>query len=124
MGIAVAIVVFLILAVIAWLVYSGVATNKAAKKASHQEPGDPRVETLEYRVPDGQDPAVLMAALEQRGYTAALDDVHAAKHLVIACPNGREQDRASIRTVIDEADRTSLEGPELTHNKVAFEDEK
>ncbi|HEX2175443.1 MAG TPA: hypothetical protein VHG70_06000 [Nocardioidaceae bacterium] len=124
MGIAVAIAVFLVLAVIAWLVYSGVATNKAAKKASDQEPGDPRVETLEYHVPDGQDPTVVMSALEQQGYTTALDEVRAEKHLVIACPHGREQDRARIRTVIDEADQTSIEGPDVGLGKVVFEDEK
>ncbi len=124
MGIAVAIVVFLVLAVIAWLVFSGVATNRAAKEAARQEPGDPRVETLEYRVPDGQDPTVLVAALQQAGYTAALDDVRAEKHLVISCPGGREHDRDRIRTVIDGADRTSIEGPEIRAGRVAFEDEK
>jgi hypothetical protein len=44
--------------------------------------------------------------------------------VAIACPSGRDRERARVRTVIAEADSTSLEGPELSSGKVAFEDEQ
>lgn len=126
MGIAVAILVFLLLAVVAWLVFSGVAAGKAGKEAAQRRdsPEDPGVETLRYRIPDAQDPAVLITALDRAGYTASLDDERAEKHLVVACPAGRDRERARVRALIGDADETSLEGPEFQTGKVAFEDEK
>jgi hypothetical protein len=124
MGIVVASLLVLVLAVLAWWIFSTVGAGKAGKVAEQQDTTDPRVETLRYRIPDAQDPTVLISALEQEGYTADLDDVRAEKYLVVACPAGRDRERAHVRSLIDGKDKTSLEGPEFNPGKVVFEDEK
>jgi hypothetical protein len=62
--------------------------------------------------------------LDRAGYTADLDDVAGEKHLVVACPAGRERERARVRSVLGENDTTSIEGPEFNPGMVTFEDEK
>lgn len=121
---AVAIIAVVVLAIVAWLLFHAYA-GKAGKEAEeHQAPGDPGVETLRYWVPDAQDPTVIIAALDRAGYQATLDDVRGDKHLAVACPAGRDRERARVRSVIEEADTTSIEGPQFNPGKVTFEDEK
>ena len=116
--------VFLVLAVVVGIAYSARATGKVAKKAEQQaSPTDPRVETLRYRVPDGQDPTVLISALEPEGYTADLDVEGAGRSLVIACPAGRDRERARVRSILAEHQTASLEGPPIKPGKTIFEDE-
>jgi hypothetical protein len=125
MNTAIALIALLIVAGIALAWYSARTTRKAVKAAEAQgAPTDPRMETLRYHVPDAQDPTVLISALDRAGYTADLDDVAGEKHLVIACPAGRDRERARVRSVLGDSDRTSLEGPEFNPGKVTFEDEK
>ena len=125
MGLAVAIVVGIAVLVVVWFVVSGYAVRKSAKDAVLEDtPEDPNVETLRYRVPDTQDPAVLIAHLEQIGYTSTLDDVRGDKVLSVACPSGRDDDRTRVRTALQEVDTTGLEGAELNPGRVTFEDEK
>lgn len=125
MGLAVAIIVGLAILALAWFLLSGAAVGKSAKEADRQEsPDHPGVESLRYRVPDSQDPSVLIAALSQAGYTADLDEVDAAKYLDIACPAGRDRERARVRTVIAESDTQSFEGPAFKPGPVAFVDEQ
>jgi hypothetical protein len=116
--------VFLVLAVVVGIAYSARATGKVAKLAEEQaSPADPRIQTLRYRVPDGQDPAVLIAALEPEGYTADLEVLDAARFLVIACPAGRDRERARVRHILAEHEVASLEGPPISPGKPIFEDE-
>ena len=125
MGLAVAIVVGIAALVVVWFVVSGYAVRKSAKNAVVEDtPEDPKVETLRYRVPDIQDPAVLIAQLEQVGYMSTLDDVRGDKVLSIACPEGRDEDRSRIRSALHEVDTTGLEGAKLNPGRVTFEDEK
>src|SRR5918995_1338891 len=99
MGIVVGALVAAVVLVIAWWIFSAVAAGKAGQEAERQQaPDDPRVETLRYHIPDAQDPTVLIATLDRAGYTADLDDVTGEKHLVIACPAGRERERAHVRS--------------------------
>jgi hypothetical protein len=117
--------VFLVLALVAWVAYSARATGRVAKKAEAQaSPGDPRVETLRYRIPDAQDPAVLISGLETAGYTADLDPDGGERYLVIACPAGRERERPRVRSILRENALASIEGPAFNPGKVTFEDEK
>ncbi len=124
MEIGIGIILLLVIAAIAWPFLTGRAGRKAAQAAERNEPGALTTETVRYRVPDGQDPLVLMSALERAGFTTALDEVAAEKILAIACPHGRDQDRDRIRSVLEDADRSSLEGPQVRTGRVAFEDEK
>jgi hypothetical protein len=125
MGIVVGALVAAVVLLLAWWIFSTLAAGKVGKDAERQHaPDDPRVETLRYRIPDAQDPIVLISALDRAGYTADLDDVAGEKHLVVACPAGRDRERARVRSVLGESDTTSIEGPEFNPGRVTFEDEK
>jgi hypothetical protein len=124
MEIGIGILLLIIIAVIAWPFLTGRAGQKAGKAAEQLEPGSTMAETLRYRVPDGQDPVVLMSALEQAGFRTAMDEAVAEKYLEITCPHGRRQDRDRVRSVLEDADRSSLEGPQVRTGRVTFEDEK
>jgi len=65
---------------------------------------DPATHALSYLVPDGQDPAALMAALAHDGVTTAMDSDGGIERLLIAC---EENDRALVRGVLDDANRGS-----------------
>jgi hypothetical protein len=83
----------------------------------------PATETLDYAVPTGQDPVVVMSALETHGFTARLDQSGEVLH--IHCPDGREQARDRARAVITEADSSAIEhGQPLDHGRVRFLDER
>lgn len=85
---------------------------------------DPRVPSLRYRMPDFQDPPVLIGALKQAGYNSTVDEVAGSKFLVVDCPAGLDRERARVRSVISDQNRLSLEGPEFQQGQIAFEDEK
>jgi hypothetical protein len=85
--------------------------------------GNALAEDLRYEVPNGQDPAPLMAALAREGYDAAPETVQGNRRLVIACPNGLERDRPKVRTIIEEANRTSMLDGIPLEREVRFEGE-
>ncbi len=124
MNVLAAFLVFFVLAVALVVGYSARTTGKVAKKAEAQDARDPRVEALDYQVPDGQDPAVLISALQSEGYTADLEVRDAGRYLAIACPAGRERERARVRNVLAQNHMASIEGPSFSPGKIAFEDEK
>jgi hypothetical protein len=60
--------------------------------------------TLDYLVPPGQDPAALMAALQEDGYQAA-PDPRRTDLLHIACPTGLDRERPRVRATLESAER-------------------
>jgi hypothetical protein len=124
MEIAIGLLLVLLVVAVAAPVMAGKGGRRAAEAAETGAPGAAEKRPLRYRVPDGQDPAVLMATLEQAGYSTALDEEAGAKNLLIGGPNGREPDRAGVRELIQEADLTSMEGRSIGNGRVVFEDEK
>jgi hypothetical protein len=64
---------------------------------------DSATPTLEYVVPTGEDPVVVVAALERAGYTVAVDAHGAHQLVIIECPGERELSRGTVRAVIDSA---------------------
>lgn len=66
-----------------------------------------RVATLEYEVPLGQDPTVVLAALHRAGYEATSDATHPRQTVLVACPGGIEGERERVRSVIESADVTT-----------------
>lgn len=92
-------------------------------------PEDPRLNppgppgSLRYRVPDHQDPSVLVAALGRAGYHAAPEWVLGANYLVISCEN-LLVDRSRVRSVLADTSQSSFSGPDIVHGPVVFEDEK
>ncbi|MGY2875795.1 hypothetical protein ACVW00_002985 [Marmoricola sp. URHA0025 HA25] len=82
-----------------------------------------RTATLEYLVPTGQDPAVVIAALHKAGFTAATDPAPSGQRVLIECPEGVEHQRGDVRSIIESANRsTQQEGARLDLG-VRFSDE-
>jgi hypothetical protein len=77
--------------------------------------------TLRYHVPEGQDPAAVMAALETEGYAATLSPGPATHEVLIPCESGVDRERAHVRAVIAHAS-LNMEGDPGDH-PVVFADE-
>lgn len=84
---------------------------------------DEHTPTLEYSVPTGQDPVVILAALERAGYVASVDPHHPHQHVLVACPEGLEHERARVRTLIETASVTAPSDGAPHHVEVRFKDE-
>ncbi len=81
----------------------------------------PGAHTLEYVVPVGQDPSVLVAALGHAGYTAVAELHSGTEVLVVECPEG---ERRQVRSIIEASRTTTVYGGELALGTVRFEDER
>ncbi len=109
-----------VLAVVLWALFGmrRFTMEKAHTEARLLRPETP---TVSYAVPNGQDPAVLMAALETEGFTAVCDTSGGMDTVVVECG---EQERGRVRAVIEQVDRAGFNGPELHVGHVSFEDER
>lgn len=83
----------------------------------------PGHQLLVYDVPEGQDPAVLLAALAHAGFTSVPDTVRGISQIAVDCPEGRKRDRELVREVIARAASPGFDGTTLTLEQVRFEDE-
>jgi hypothetical protein len=90
---------------------------------------EPEVPTLQYVVPNGQDPAVVLNALDHEGYTVVPQQREGEPVLVVYCPAGVDRERAHVRSVIAATDETSMFDPapgdqtEQSQRTVRFADE-
>ena len=89
----------------------------------HEELHEDRTPTLEYAVPVGQDPTVVLAALQQAGVTATSDPTHPHQTVLIRCPAGVDAQREGVRRVIESADVTTPEDGARVPHRVQFRDE-
>ena len=78
---------------------------------------DPATHTFSYLVPNGQDPAALMAALAHAGFATAIDAHGGTERLLVAC---EEPDREQIRQLLVDAGSARS----ATATPVTFEDEQ
>lgn len=81
----------------------------------------PETHTVAYVVPEGQDPAIVMAALTHAGFVSVTDIEHGTRQLLVECT---ESDRAKVRSIIEHVDRAGFDGPEMHVGHVSFEDER
>ena len=79
-------------------------------------------DTLRYHVPEGQDPAAVLAALETDGYHATLAPSPNTDDVLIPCRAGSDRERAHVRAVIAHADQ-NMEG-DPGDRPVLFADER
>ena len=93
--------------------------DEARTESRMHEPG---AATVIYDVPAGQDPAVLLAALDRAGYSAVSDMDRGVERVLVECHS--ERDRHRIREIIGHANRTGFEGAETPVAHVSFEDER
>jgi hypothetical protein len=87
------------------------------------ELSDDRAPTLEYEVPTGQDPSVILAALHKGGYTATVDPSGAHQIVMVHCPAGRDRERARVRSLIESANVTAPDDGVPISVDVRFRDE-
>lgn len=91
-----------------------------ATEATRRAPApSPHHEALRYLVPEGQDPAVLLAAFADTDYDAALRDDGGERVLVVSCPHGLGHDRSEVREMIAHVG-TAIDDPA----PVRFDDER
>jgi hypothetical protein len=107
----------LILVVVAMLVLRGWGRDEARMDAVLDSPG---THTVSYLVPDGQDPAILAAALHSAGFTARAHLEGGFEVLRIACD---EAERAQVRSIIEHVDRTGFDGAPMHIAHAKFVDE-
>ena len=82
---------------------------------------EPGAHTLMYTVPNGQDPAILISALHQQGFTARSDLRGGLEHLLVDCPD--PQQRSVVRSIIEHVETTGIVGSPMHVDHVSFEDE-
>jgi hypothetical protein len=114
-----------LLAVVAlvWIVAYVVRAEMAKRAHIDRELESEQTPTLEYSVPAGQDPAVILAALHGEGYTATVDPNHTQQLVLIACPGGLDSERARVRSIIAAADVTTIDDGGPVDVDVRFRDE-
>ena len=83
---------------------------------------DPEVPALRYEVPEGHDPAAVLAALRAAGYVATADEQAGNQGVLIGAQEGEQPDRDKVREVIAGAD-INLEGDSSADATPRFDDE-
>lgn len=81
----------------------------------------PDVHTVSYVVPEGQDVAVLMAAVRHAGFESITKTDGGTERLLVACD---EQDRAKVRSILEHVHRVGFDGSEMYVDHVSFDDER
>lgn len=118
MGFAVLAVLLVVVGVVVMLSLRSWTLDEARAEAWLH---DPETHTLSYVVPEGQDPAVLVAALAHAGFTARAELRGGVERLRVACD---EEDRDRVRDIIETVHSTGFEGVEMHVAHAVFEDER
>ena len=117
-------VIIALLIVVGIIVLAGVRyLHRQARR--QDEVKSTSVETLRYRVPEGQDPSLVVAALQKEGFEAIPDvqGAGASHDVLIPCADGVERHRAHVRSVIQGAEQINFEGDRKQLPRVRFADE-
>lgn len=117
-GIAMFVVGFLVVGVAVIAALTSWGRDEAATEARLHSPD---THTVAYVVPDGQDPAVLMAALTHAGFVSIADIVGGTERLLVEC---EESDRGQVRSILEQVERRRMDGSRLPAGHVSFEDER
>jgi hypothetical protein len=98
--IGVALIVFLgifALSVLVLVLSRSASRDYEAVRTRLHQPG---AETLSYDVPNGQDVAELIVALDRAGYPAVEETGGTRHQVLVSCPHGRDQARPYVRAVL------------------------
>jgi regulator of protease activity HflC (stomatin/prohibitin superfamily) len=118
-------IIFLVILILVVLAAVFVVVPWSRKETAHtSELLSEDTETLEYRVPEGQDPAAVVAALRQDGLdaTSVLRDGE-QRVLIGSQGGGIERIRARARAVINHQSAMNLEDDPGPDSRVRFVDE-
>jgi hypothetical protein len=107
-------------AIVLYVIRQQLAEREQVARELHDE----HTPTLEYALPTGQEPALILAALEQDGFTATVDPHHARQRVLVSCPGGVDRHRARVRAVIASAMVVTPEGGVPPEPDVRFRDEE
>jgi hypothetical protein len=111
-------------AVFVFLGGAGAGSWVGRRTAIADEHRDPATPTLDYAVPAGQDPVVVLTALSREGYAATADPAQ-ADLIHISTPAGPDRDRARVRATIAAVRETALDTPmPMDPGEVRFTDER
>lgn len=108
--------------------FAGVATLRGSERRRGElhEAADSDTPVLRYHVPVRQDPAAVIASLQQHGYEAVevepQGSTHAVHDVLVLCPGGVEREREPVRAALLEADANLDCDPTPPHH-VRFADE-
>jgi hypothetical protein len=105
-AIPLAVVVVIVLGVFAALI-----ANARRQAVHHEHTRDADIDLLRYHVPEGHDPAPVIAALQHEGFEVLPDARRTDRHdLLIPCREGKDRHREHVRAVIEGVDAINLEG--------------
>ncbi len=122
MGSALAIVPLLIvLGIVVWFLLNAGVFAASVREGEVGTTLDP--DSLRYPVPEGQDPAAVLAVLAEHGYRAGVIDAHGERVVAIDRPSASDEDREAVRAVIAEAG-TALQDAAPMPGPVRFDDER
>ena len=111
-----------LVAVVAWAMRL-MKDESLARERVQTHLHDASTPTLEYVVPTGEDPVVVVAALERAGFTVAVDPHGAHQQVLIECPDGRDPSRTKVRAVIEAAHAGTVQDGLPVQAAVRFRDE-
>lgn len=109
--------IIIVLAVLVLVIAALVALGRRQRELRREIAAS---DAVRFRVPEGQDPASVLAALRMAGYEAALTtgDIDTVLSVPVTSPGDRE----GVRSVIAEAP-LNPEGDQPKHHEVRFLDE-
>ena len=119
-GLVIAFALLVVLAAVALIVVP-LARRRQHTADEINAPGTP---TLDYRVPEGQDPATELAALAGDGYAAAVSPTD-TQLVRVYCPGGTDRERPRVRATIEHVPSSTIDaGAPAPSTPVVFEDER
>jgi hypothetical protein len=118
--VAIAAITFVVLVIAAAVILLGLRRWTLDEGRAEARLRSPETHKVVYAVPDGQDPASVMAALMHAGFTSVVGMEEGIEQLLIEC---EETDRARVRRLIEGVSRATSEEHRLAVDQVRFEDE-
>jgi len=94
--------------------------SRSRFEGTHARPPVPG--QLAYVVPEGQDPAVLVAELSKAGFASQISESAGQRRVLVSSDDQRMPDRGKVREVIARTG-TVIDTPAPTSSAVYFEDE-
>ena len=106
MSLGIPLLIIVVLIVLGWYFFRMAKGPKDPRDNVERQGG----QHLRYRVPTGQDPAVVVAALTKAGFTAEAVPVPEGHDVVVSLAEDRERDRSRVRDAIAQADVSAIGG--------------